>query len=119
MTAQPTTKTPIPEFATIEEEAQWWDTHDLADYWDEFTPVEVTFAKNLSSPLAAALTIRLDAVTLAELRARACAEGIAASALARTWIAERLQAAAPAVTALPGRRTAAATAAGARARPAP
>jgi hypothetical protein len=26
---------PIPEhFATIEEAAVFWDTHDLADYWD-------------------------------------------------------------------------------------
>ncbi|MHB8575587.1 MAG: CopG family antitoxin [Dehalococcoidia bacterium] len=39
---------PIPEFASREEEARFWDTHDLADYWDEFKPVRVQFAKNIS-----------------------------------------------------------------------
>ena len=42
---------PIPEFASREEEARFWDTHDMADYWDEFKPVKVRFAKNLSEGL--------------------------------------------------------------------
>ena len=33
-------KSRIPEFKTIEEEAEFWDTHDLADYWDELKPVK-------------------------------------------------------------------------------
>ena len=38
----------IPEFASIEEEAAFWDTHSTADYEDEFKPVRVRFAKGLS-----------------------------------------------------------------------
>ena len=38
----------IPTFASREEEAAWWDSHDLADYLDEFEPIEVTFAEDLS-----------------------------------------------------------------------
>ncbi len=41
-------KEPIPEFKSRQEEAEFWDTHDLADYWDEFKPVKVRFARNLS-----------------------------------------------------------------------
>ena len=38
----------IPVFATREEEAAWWDSHDLADYQDEFRTIEATFADDLS-----------------------------------------------------------------------
>jgi CopG antitoxin of type II toxin-antitoxin system len=40
---------PIPEFKSRQEEAEFWDTHDLADYWREFKTVKVRFAKNLSA----------------------------------------------------------------------
>ena len=33
---QPQPREPIPQLTTREEEAQLWDTHDFADYWDEF-----------------------------------------------------------------------------------
>lgn len=80
-------KEPIPEFASREEEAEFWDTHDLADYWDEFKPVDVRFAKNLSE----GITIRLDSETLAKLRSRAKEKGIGPTTLARMWILEHLQ----------------------------
>jgi hypothetical protein len=46
----------IPEFASIEEEAKFWDTHSTADYEGEFKPVRVRFGKRLSS----GVTIRLE-----------------------------------------------------------
>ena len=57
----------IPEFASRQEEAEWFDTHDMADYQDEFKTVKARFAKNLMEPLS----IRFDPEILAELRARA------------------------------------------------
>jgi len=43
------TPEPIPEhFTTIEEAADFWDTHDLADYWD--LTEEVDFEVNLRRP---------------------------------------------------------------------
>lgn len=80
-------KTRIPEFASIEEEAEFWDTHDTTNYEDEFKPVRVRFAKNLSE----GITIRFDAKTLADLRARAHEKGIGPTTLARMWIMERLR----------------------------
>jgi hypothetical protein len=39
----------IPKFANREEEAAFWDTHDISDYWDELKPVKLKVAKNLST----------------------------------------------------------------------
>jgi len=52
----------IPEFKSIEEEAEFWDTHDTTEFEEEFKPVTVRFAKNLSE----GLTIRLDPQALSE-----------------------------------------------------
>ncbi len=38
----------IPEFTSVEEEAAFWESHDLADYWEGFKPARVRFAKHLS-----------------------------------------------------------------------
>lgn len=42
------TESRIPTFANREEEAAWWDSHDLGDYQDEFEAVDATFADRLS-----------------------------------------------------------------------
>ena len=42
----------IPDFASREEMAEWWDTHDASDYWDELKPVKVQVAKKLSEGIA-------------------------------------------------------------------
>jgi hypothetical protein len=82
----------IPEFASVQEEAEWWDTHDITDYLDELKPVEVRFAKNLSGQvLSRGITIRFDDESLAELRRRAQEKGIGPTTLARMWILERLK----------------------------
>ena len=38
-------KSKLPDFSkmTLEEEAEFWDTHSVADYWDELGPVGVHF----------------------------------------------------------------------------
>jgi len=78
----------IPKFKSIQEEAEFWDTHDTGDFADEFRPVKVKFAKNLSS----ALSIRLDSKTLEDLRKQAAKKGIGPTTLARMWILEHLEA---------------------------
>ena len=72
-------KTRIPEFATYEEEARFWDTHDTTDFEDEFKPVRVHVAKKLSS----GLTIRLDRETLEKLRRAA---QVTQTAYPRQWM---------------------------------
>jgi predicted DNA binding CopG/RHH family protein len=77
----------IPEFASIEEEAAFWDTHSTTDYEDEFKPVHARFAKGLST----GVTIRFDPETLRRLRAIAQEQGIGPTTLIRMWVLERLK----------------------------
>jgi predicted DNA binding CopG/RHH family protein len=77
----------IPEFQSREEEAEFWDTHDITDYLDELQPVEVRFAPNLSS----GMTVRLDPTDREALGRIAAERGIGPSTLARMWIKERLR----------------------------
>ncbi|MFQ6028904.1 MAG: CopG family antitoxin [Dehalococcoidia bacterium] len=87
MADQEKSKSRIPEFASIEEEAEFWDTHDTTDFGDEFKPVRVRFAKNLSE----GITIRLDPETLRKVRELAKEKGIGPTVLMRIWIMERLK----------------------------
>ena len=77
----------IPEFKSIQEEAEFWDKHDTTEYERAFNPVRVRFGKNLSQ----GITVRLDADTLAELRTLAREKGIGPTTLARMWILEQLR----------------------------
>jgi predicted DNA binding CopG/RHH family protein len=86
-TKQPSTTTRIPKFASIEEEAEFWDTHDTTDFEAEFKPVRVRFAK----PLSEGITVRLDPDTLIELRSLAGEQGLGPTTLARMWIRENLR----------------------------
>lgn len=87
MTKYEKTKSRIPDFKSREEEAEFWDTHSLADYWDEFKPIKVRFAKNLSYDI----TIPLDPKTLARLSTHANEKGLGPTTLARMWILECLK----------------------------
>jgi hypothetical protein len=87
MTQTKKPKSRIPDFKSYEEEATWWETHNLADYQDEFETVDAKFAKNLSH----GLTIRLDPETLAKVRTLARKKGIGPTTLIRMWILEDLE----------------------------
>ena len=90
----------IPEFSSIVEEAEFWDTHDTTDFEAEFHPVRVRFRRNL----AHGLTIRVDAETLDKLRTLAEEKGIGPTTLVRMWVLERLRQ--EAASAKPQRRVA-------------
>ncbi|MGI8403503.1 MAG: CopG family antitoxin [Thermomicrobiales bacterium] len=77
----------IPEFKSIQEEAEFWDTHDFTDFTDFSESVPITVSPNLTS----VLTIRIDGDDFDQLAERAQELGIGASTLARMWIRERLR----------------------------
>ena len=87
MTTEQKKTSRIPDFETRQEEAAFWDTHDITDFEDEFKPVSARFAKRLSE----GITIRLDSETLRTLRAEAREKGIGPTTLARMGILERLK----------------------------
>ncbi len=78
---------PIPEFATREEEAEFWDTHDFADYWDELEPANL----EASPDVASSILVSLDGDSLSQIYRHADANGVDAESLVGTWILERLR----------------------------
>ena len=80
----------IPQFATREEEAEFWDTHDFTDYWDELEPANLKAGPNVASSILVSLD--LDGGSLTRLCEKADSLGVNIETLARTWILERLQA---------------------------
>lgn len=76
----------IPEFASIQEEATFWDSHDSTEFEDEFVPVNLVVEAQLSEHV----TIRLDDACFKKLRERAKEEGLNVEALAHRWVLERL-----------------------------
>ena len=79
----------IPAFNNIEEEAEFWDTHDTTEFYGvELQPVEVTIGPELIERL----TLRLDEADRRDLAKRARDKGVGPSTLARMWLKERLRA---------------------------
>jgi len=75
---------PIPENPSREELAHFWDTHSIADYWDELKPVKVKVAKNLSK----IISIRLDDQTFNKLQKEAQKRKVGPTTFARMILAE-------------------------------
>lgn len=77
----------VPDFKSRQEMAEFWDTHDVSDYWEELEPVKLRVAKNLTDTL----NVRFTPEDMQKLQKKAEAKGIGPSTLARMWIKERLQ----------------------------
>src|SRR3990172_11572913 len=79
----------IPKFKTIEEEAEFWDTHSFADYWDEFEDVDIVI--ELHKPKEETLVLRLQKGLKDKLESIAKSKGLNTSALARMWLIEKMR----------------------------
>jgi hypothetical protein len=75
----------IPAFNSIQEEMEFWDTHDTIDFADDLSGATYTPAKK-----DAPISVRLDHSDRVLLKAEAEKMGIGPSTLARIWIKERL-----------------------------
>ncbi len=81
----------IPHFKSVEEEAEFWDTHSATEFEDEFEEVsDVRFVVARARPKKA-LTVRSPEESLADLTRQAREQGIRPSTLARIWILEHLE----------------------------
>ena len=81
-----TKKSKIPAFKSLDEEAQFWDSHSLTDFEGEFKPVQVHFSRRFSEPV----TVRFDRSTLQTLRHEANKKGIGTTSLIRMWVYEQI-----------------------------
>ena len=78
----------IPQFASIEEESDFWDTHDSTDYLDDTEPVEVVFVDKRPKTQ---ISLRLDPTIIEHLKQIATTKGMGYQTLLRMWVMERLK----------------------------
>ena len=76
-------------FTTIEEEAEFWDTHSFADYWDDFKSADL--AVELSKPKEEKLVLRVNKDLKKKLEQVAKNKGVTISTLARMLLTEKLR----------------------------
>ena len=83
-------KTKLPDFRkmTYQEEARWWDSHDLADFEDELKDVNIVF--ELNKPRDETLVLRLQKQVKERLEKIARSKGLNVSSLARMWLMEKM-----------------------------
>lgn len=79
----------LPPFATEEEEAEFWDTHDSTEFLDETEAVETRFVDQRLPKKQ--ITIRLDASAIEEIKKVASSKGLGYQTLIRMWVMEQLQ----------------------------
>jgi hypothetical protein len=78
---------PIPDrFVSIEEAAEFWDTHDLTDYADQVEEVAATIALQRRRHLVA-----LAPELAAQIGVEAKRQGISTETLINLWLSERLR----------------------------
>ncbi len=70
---------------SYEELSEYWDTHSLADHWDQTSPAEFELDAKSS-----ALYFPIDRVLADELRTVAASQGISAETLLNRWLKERV-----------------------------
>ena len=76
--------TPISRARTPDEIGEFWDSHSLADYWDETHEVEFEVRAKRRR------RVTLDPEVYAELEAQARTRGVLPETLVNLWLAERL-----------------------------
>lgn len=77
--------TGISKAHTLEEIADFWDTHSLDDYWDQTHDVEFEMRVKHGH------RVTLDPDVYAQIHAQARARGIMPETLVNLWLVERLQ----------------------------
>ncbi len=78
-------RTSISKAESPEEIGEFWDTHSLADYWDQTKEAEFEVrAKRMRR-------VTLDPDIYARVEAEARARGILPETLVNVWLAERLE----------------------------
>jgi len=87
MNAKSKLRGPIPEeFESIEAAGDFWDTHDLSDYWDQTS--EAQFEVNLERRV---ILVPLEQNVAHQLASVARRQGLSTETLVNVWLNERLQ----------------------------
>ncbi|MEK7111072.1 MAG: CopG family antitoxin [Patescibacteria group bacterium] len=84
------TKKHLPKFKSYQEEARFWDSHDMTDYFERNKKIVLDFS-GVKKKKESILTVRLQPELKMRLGAVAEGMGIQASTLARMWLVEKLR----------------------------
>jgi hypothetical protein len=77
---------PIPRhFRNLEDAGEFWDIHDLTDYWDQTEEVAVSFRLKRKRHLLA-----IEPALARQLHAAAEARGVSPETIANLWLREML-----------------------------
>ncbi len=76
----------LPEFKSEEEEAEFWDTHDSTEYFEDMPEVDIRFV--FTQPRA--VPVRLEGEPWIRLQTLAATQGITPQSLLQQWVLERL-----------------------------
>jgi len=79
----------IPQFKSIQEEALFWDSHSLTDYWEDMEKVDVEFIP--AERKAESVTIRLEPALKRRLEQVARRNRLSLSTISRLWLIDRLK----------------------------
>ncbi len=77
---------PIPEMNSYEEIAEFWDTHSLADYWDQTEPAQF----EISPELRRCYLVAVEPGLLSRVRQAAHARGVSTESLVNLLLEQRL-----------------------------
>lgn len=80
---------PIPPFKTLDEEADFWDTHDVSALFEN-PKTPLSELPLIETEKEDSLTVRLQKTVKAKLSRVARAKGISVGTLSRMWLIERL-----------------------------
>ena len=81
---------PIKPFKTLEEEAKFWDTHDLSPVFEN-PKISLSKLEPLESEKDAAITIRLQKSVKDKIEKITKIQGINAGTLSRMWLVEKVR----------------------------
>ena len=79
----------IPKFKDEDAEREFWATHDLTDYLNQFNPIELDLSE--LKPSTKSVTIRLPESLLAALKKLANKKDVPYQSLMKIFLAERIK----------------------------
>lgn len=85
----------IPKFKNEQEEAEFWDTHSTADYWEQLEPAKINLDAELKNKIKEhslkRVTLRLRPSQIEAAKEIAKKKDIPYQTLIRSWIAEAIR----------------------------
>lgn len=76
----------IPKFETLEEAAEFWDTHDFEEFVDDTQPVSITVKIPRRKRT---LTVPLDLKVFQQIEALAAKRGVRVESMVSAWLTEK------------------------------